>query len=284
MKSPYKHIAFIGLGLIGGSLAKLIRKNFPETKLYAIATKKDTISFAVSEGIVDNGSTEIDLLPADVDLIFVCTPISKIAGYVNSLSVNLAQELTITDIGSIKSDVCDEVFLTKSQHLFIPGHPMAGNEKLGIRNSEEDLLKKAPYILVPQENPKYETFKAFISNLDFKVIELSPKKHDEITCIASHFPYLMACLTVSATENIPDKNQDSLKEIISSGFRDTTRVASCSSDWGAEVIVANKENMLEAIMVTKRNLEYIEKLINNNDTTKLQRLFENIKKLRKRLT
>jgi prephenate dehydrogenase len=277
--TPYQNIGFIGLGLIGGSIAKLIKNQFPEASLFAVATKPDTISYAISEGLVDAGTTCLENVPDNLDLIFVCTPIELIAPTINQLSEQLSNDLTITDIGSVKSEICQQVKITKDNQIFIPGHPMAGNEKTGIRNAQGSLLHQATYILVPQQNEKYEKFKQFLSLLDFRILELEPGTHDLLACVASHFPYIMAILTAQASQSISDQDQQLLKQVISSGFRDTTRVAGSSAAWGAEVCGHNKDNILKAIEVTKQNLSTLESLIKQEKTTDLQRLLEETKKL-----
>jgi prephenate dehydrogenase len=277
----YQHIGFLGLGLIGGSLAMLIRKTYPQAKIFGFAQNATTIEYALSQNIIDTGSTNPAQIPTDLDLVFICTPISLINQYIQLITKHIPGQLTITDVGSIKTDIGQNIPLNP-QHTFIGGHPMAGTEKTGITAANPAIMNHAAYLLIQQKSASYQKLKKFLQTLKFNLIELSVKEHDEMVAFASHFPYLMAELTIQATaQNI--RTLPKFKQIISTGFRDTTRVASSNPAWGTDVCHNNKANLLKALKSTKKNLAILEKLIKEDKTTELQQLFQQAKTFRDNL-
>jgi prephenate dehydrogenase len=285
----FKNIAFIGLGLIGGSLARLIKETFSDTNIYAISRTAPTIEEAKKSGIITDGWNEIEKLPQNIDLVFVCTPISLIATITHQVSKHINNSnLIITDVGSIKNNIPIQVGELPNNHLFIPSHPMAGSEKTGWLNSSAKILKGKTYIVTPSEKEKkdkrYQNFKHYLQgDLMFNVLEESPAKHDELVCLASHMPYLLATATVNATMGVSKEQLSNFKQIISSGFRDTSRVSESDPNWGKEVCENNKENILNAIKSSKDYLSELEQLIENNKFEELTDIFQNIQNKRKEL-
>jgi prephenate dehydrogenase len=266
----FKKIGFIGLGLLGGSIAKLIKSEFPNIELFAITNSQETIKQAKSLNIIHDGNTSISCLPKDLDLVFICTPISLILPSIEKITNHITNpNLIITDIASVKEEICSNIPKLKFQHLFIPGHPMAGTEKTGFIFSDKQILKDAPYILIPQKDKRYDLFKSFINKLFFNTIEMKPSQHDKLVCLASHIPYLLSCLTVSATSELAKKENDLLKSIISTGFRDTTRVAQSAANWGTEVCQANNKSIINALENTKNSLENLIELVKNSKDPEL---------------
>lgn len=275
-KPDFKKIGFIGLGLMGGSLALLIKKKQPQIKLYAIAKHQKTIDEAKKQKLIESGGTSIKSLPTDLDLVFICTPISNIPDQIKTISKHTKTPLMITDIGSTKTTIIKKTKLNNPQHCFIAGHPMAGSEKTGLSAASSDLIANATYILIPNKNPKYKQLQRLISDLGFKVLELTAETHDALVCAASHMPYLMA-VAAAATAKKSIKNQTKLFwQIASSGFRDTTRVAGCAPEWGTDVLLNNKKHALKALDTSIQTLTYIKTLIKNSDKKKLTAFLKSV--------
>jgi prephenate dehydrogenase len=275
--SSFPRIGFIGLGLMGGSLAKLIKAHYPKTYLAAVAPSAKTRNYAIQKNIVTAAFETIDTLPS-LDLVFVCTPLEKIVSSIHTLSKHQSKSLVITDIGSIKASIIDQVSLSNPDHVFIPGHPMAGIEKTGIEHANETILKKAPYLIMPTHHAKFNIFSDFLTTLSFNVIALSSQDHDKLVGLASHFAYLMASITSkTATQDLSPSQQDLFKQLLGPGFRDTTRIARSDPRWGTEVCLENKEVLLTTLEKTKDAITQIQSLIKDENTTGLFNYLSSIK-------
>jgi len=265
------------MGLIGGSLASLIRSYYPDVRIFGFSRQEETIQYAIAQKFIQGGTIHQDQLPQDLDLVIICTPISLINATLQWVSDASPGSLVLTDVGSIKSGIGINL---PDHHTFIPGHPMAGSEKQGIRFADAKLLHQATYILCPQEKTDYIEFVEFIRSLAFRVLELDVNTHDKILASASHFPYLMAGLTAKAGARIEPENQEFFKKIISRGFFDTTRVSSSPVEWGMDVCQYNKPNLLELITSTQSQLSHLKQLLETENWYELQDFLTQIKQFR----
>ena len=164
----FEKVGFIGLGLIGGSIAKTIKKKCPDTTLFATARHADTIQEAHNFGTIENDT----LLPlsdfADCDYIFLCTPVQQNLIYLKELKSVIKPSCIITDVGSVKSDIHKAVTALDMEANFIGGHPMCGSEKTGFFNATEYLLENAYYIITPTAKTtpaQLEEFHALVKSL-----------------------------------------------------------------------------------------------------------------------
>jgi len=278
----YQHIGFIGLGLMGGSIARLIRQKDPSIRIFGFSRSDTTIQYALDHHIIDHGSTKKIEIPQDLDLVFICTPISLIQDYIVFLDQHILGHLLMTDVGSIKQGIGEGISFRKG-HCFIGGHPMAGSEKTGIQYSDASLMKNATYILIPQQHREYTKFANFIRELDFRVLELNVEEHDTMVMAASHFPYLMAQLTVKNTEIISLEQKPSFQKVISTGFYDTTRVASSSVEWGMDVCRYNCKNLLKSLVALRENLATLEGFLKTQNWDALSIFLEKNKEIRDQL-
>ena len=194
-------IGFIGLGLIGGSIAKAIQKYYPEIRLYGHASRQTTLAAAHDEGVIENG----DFLPleefAHMDIVFLCSPVRCNIDYLRKLAPLLDENCLLTDVGSVKGEIqkaADELGLSAQ---FIGGHPMTGSEKDGFAFSSAQLLENAYYILT--RNPeidevRFNKFKVFISSIGSLAIEATPTLHDHATAAISHLPHIISASSMSS--------------------------------------------------------------------------------------
>ena len=231
-----KSVAIIGLGLIGGSLAKVLKKK--GYKVIGIDKNKKSLILALQK----------------VEVVFIATPLSEITKYIK-LIFKLAkknQKLIVTDVGSTKSEICDYAAkhtARRSLQLFIGGHPMAGSEKTGFKYSDESLFKNRKWVLTPT-NKNHETrsalitLKKIINDTGAKVILASPNEHDKAVALISHFPLIASLALCNLVRNIKDKQLRELAEnLASSGFRDVTRIAGGNPEMNSNMIFSNKEEL-----------------------------------------
>lgn len=245
----FNKIGFIGLGLIGGSIAKKIHIEYPNAKLIAISGRQETITLAHEMGLIENDQMcDISDL-YDCDCIFLCTPVQQNIEYLRQLKGNIKSDCIITDVGSVKSDIHKEVIALDMEANFIGGHPMAGSEKTGLSNANEYLLENAYYIISPTtktNEQNIEDMRTFVASLGAIPLVLDYNTHDHATAAISHLPHVIAYSLVNLVKDLDD-NQETMKTIAAGGFRDLTRIASSSPIMWQNICLSNQEQVLELI-------------------------------------
>ena len=194
-----KKIGFVGLGLIGGSIAKAVRHYYPDYEIIAFDKNKETLALATQESTINVACTSIDDNFANCDYIFLCAPVSFNTAYIKQLRQYLHKDCILTDVGSVKSSIHKEVIKLGIEEYFIGGHPMAGSEKSGFANSKAILIENAYYILTPSSKvsqEKVDDYARFVESLRALPVQLTYEDHDYITGVISHLPhiYLLAIL------------------------------------------------------------------------------------------
>lgn len=277
----FSSIAIVGLGLIGGSLAALIRAHFPDRILIGVDSDSRTCALATQSGIFTEVHPSIAALPRTLNLVFVCTPIPLISPEIESLSRHIHTACIFTDVGSIKSKL-PVPQLANPAHQFIPGHPMGGTEHSGFAHSCADILRGAPYILTPDVPEVAAPLAQFLTGLGFKVALMSGEVHDRMVAAASHLPYVMACITVAA--GYPSTEFDAaFRAIVGPGFRDTTRVAASAPQWGAAVCLGNRQHLEEVLEAASQTLSKLTHLVHTEDQAGLIEFFTQAQTQRKQL-
>ena len=142
-------IGFIGLGLIGGSIAKAIRQYFPDYEIVAFDKNKEALALATQESVIDVAATTIDDNFYHCSYIFLCAPVSFNSAYLKQLTCYMHEDCILTDVGSVKTNIHEEAETLGLGKYFIGGHPMAGSEKSGYSNSKAMLIENAYYVLTP---------------------------------------------------------------------------------------------------------------------------------------
>ena len=177
-------IAFVGLGLIGGSIAKAIRQYYPDHEIIAFDKSKETLALATQESVVDVACTSIDDNFANCNYIFLCAPVAYNTAYLKQLKNYVSEDCILTDVGSVKTSIHKEIISLDMEANFIGGHPMAGSEKSGFANSKAHLIENAYYILTPSakvSQDKLDSYYKFVESLKALPVTLSYEEHDYIT-------------------------------------------------------------------------------------------------------
>lgn len=279
-------IGFIGLGLIGGSIAKKIKLNHPDCDIIATARRLDTITEAFSQGLITNNK----LLPlsafADCDLIFLCAPVEKNLDYLKELKDIVSPNTIITDVGSTKTQIHKEVIALGLEKQFIGGHPMTGSEKTGISNANESLLENAYYIITPtKENTQeqIDDFYALVKELGSIPLVLDYESHDYATASISHLPHMIAYTLVNLVKDIDDENE-TMKTIAAGGFKDITRIASSSPVMWESICMTNQEQLIKLMDKYIASLSELRNDIQEADSQTLLDKFQSAKDYRDSIT
>ncbi|WP_124067938.1 prephenate dehydrogenase [Clostridium sp. E02] len=238
-------IAFIGLGLIGGSIARGIKREAPDTKIMAYMRTRKKLLKAKEDGIVDVILNGVGEELKECDLIFLCTPVEYNANYLSQIQPFLKPGAIITDVGSTKTDIHEEVIRLGMESCFIGGHPMAGSEKTGYENSTSHLLENAYYIITPTtlttsgQTDRLVNIATMIGSLP---IVLDYQEHDFVTAGISHLPHIIASSLVNLIRDT-DSGQGLMKQLAAGGFKDITRIASSSPEMWEQICLTNHKNL-----------------------------------------
>ncbi len=278
-----KSIAVIGLGLIGGSILKGLKNKGYE--LLGVARRQETINYALAEKIIDKGSTNIDLIK-EADIIFVCVPINKTIETIELVCSQTKPEAIITDVASLKKDIIDFINTKTSPVRFIGGHPMAGTENKGLEAASENLFEGAKWVLTPSKWVHQEdinTLCPIIENLGAKIVFAEPSQHDKAVALISHFPLFLSQALFQMVDKYPEKDVSKLAlTLAASGFRDMTRLASTNPELSKDMLINNKENIIETIKELSKNLKDLERTLVENEKNFIN-IIEDLAKERKKM-
>ena len=275
-------MAFIGLGLIGGSLARGLKRARPDIRIMAYMRTRSKLEQAKKDGIIDvilNGIGE-ELL--ECDIIFLCTPVEYNAQYLSAIRPYLKPGALITDVGSTKTDVHEEILRQGLSHCFVGGHPMAGSEKTGYEHSTDHLLENAYYIVTPPEGLT-EPSASYSDNICRLLavaqavgaipLVLDYREHDRVTAAISHLPHLVASSLVNLVKD-SDSPEGIMRRVAAGGFKDITRIASCSPEMWEQICMTNTENIKVLLRRYIQSLETIYEELDRRDGSSIHRLFE----------
>lgn len=266
-------VGFIGLGLIGGSIAKAIKAKFPKIKITAYDINISALTLAHDEGIVDEVATFVDGTFSDCNLIFLCAPVSLNVTYLASLKSIIKSDCILTDVGSVKTNIHEKVIELGLEEHFIGGHPMAGSERTGYENAVSHLIENAYYVLTPSSRvsqDKVAFYSNFVNELGSIPLILDYKEHDYATGAISHLPHIIAFSLVNFVQN-KDSKENIMKNIAAGGFKDITRIASSSPAMWEQICLANKDNLSSLLHDYIDELTKMKDLI---DTSKGNALFQ----------
>ena len=275
-------IGFIGLGLIGGSLARSIRKNIPDIRLIAYDADQTALQSAVSEKIIDLACNQYDAAFCGCDMIFLCAPVQSNLEYLSFLKDNTGPNCILTDVGSVKGNIEEAVASLHLSERFIGGHPMAGTEKAGFANSNDYLFENAYYFITPSEQSRPDDvirYQKLIEKIHAIPIVLTAQEHDRIVAGVSHLPHIVASSLVNTVKYL-DTEEERMKLVAAGGFRDITRIASSSPEIWEQICISNKEAILEALDAYIRLLEKARISIQTSDKHVLHDMFSSSRNYR----
>lgn len=238
-------IGFVGLGLIGGSIAKSIRRVFPNYTIVGYDSNKNALQNAKKDGTLNEIVKDVYVDFYDCNYIFLCTPVGHNMAYLSILKDALNPNCIITDVGSVKGPIHELVKTLGMEKVFIGGHPMVGSEKSGYSACHDRLIENAYYFLTPTKKVAPEKVKElndFIEELGALTIHLKAEEHDQFTAGISHVPHLIACELVHQVRKI-DTKDGILKQLAAGGFKDITRIASSSPEVWEQIIISNRKNI-----------------------------------------
>lgn len=273
---------FIGLGLIGGSVAKALRLKHPSSIIKAYDPNFDALNLAQSEHVVDEICQEVGPAFSDCDYIFLCAPVSHNAANLKKLLPFLSKDTILTDVGSVKTDIHDHIVSLDLQKQFIGGHPMAGSERIGYANAKPSLLENAYYILTPTDMvpaEKVSAFQMLIQSIGAIPLILTYKQHDYVTGAISHLPHVISAALVNLVKD-SDSKEGIMKLIAAGGFKDITRISSSSPVMWQQICLTNKDNILDLLEKYIDALNLIKDSISQKEQAQLYQFFDDARNYR----
>lgn len=286
--NEFKRIGIVGLGLIGGSLARTIKRIYGnDIFILGIDPSKEDLDIAFSEGNIDEGSSDIDTALKGYDLLILCAPIGINLQIIDRIAEarkngDACDLRLVSDVSSIKQPIHDEAEAAGILDIFIGGHPMAGTEKSGYRYSDAHLLENAYYIITPSKSVDealIDSFTAFLSSLDVIPIRLTVDEHDHATACVSHLPHIVSAALVNVVKD-NDNDAGVLKTIAAGGFRDITRISSSSPAMWSFISDENSAQILPVLDEYINSLKDIRTLIDERANSTVKEFFATAKDFR----
>ena len=274
-------IGIVGCGLIGGSLALAIKHAYPDSQIHGINRRLDHITSHSNASCFASLNTRIQDLPQDCDLVIVCTPISQTLEHIKHVAAHVNDTCIITDVASTKSSIVQGVAAANITQPFIPAHPMAGKESTGFQSADKTLFKDATYYIVTQDNPAEKTLKTFLNVLQVHCHDIDAESHDALMAAISHVPYLVACSLVTAATQA--QSMDQIQTAAGPGFKDCTRVAASSPQWGQDICTYNQRAIINQLERVINTLTETKNAIQSQDTQAITQLLTQAKQSKDQL-
>jgi len=274
-------ITIIGVGLIGGSLAKAIKENQLANKVCGYGRDQSRLEKAKNTNIIDELSTNIDEAVKGADIVVIATPVGTFKQILEAIEPLITEQVIISDVGSTKTNIVkivNEVLGEKSK-CFVPAHPIAGKEKSGFEVSVPDLFKDKKTIITPLENNAPESIKVIHDmwiGTGAEVDYLSPESHDELLGMTSHLPHMLAFSLV----NYLVSQSPNASIYAGGGFKDFSRIASGDAVMWRDICIQNKEQIINHLKGYQSTLSELIDAIDDDDSERLEMLFTTAKNTR----
>jgi cyclohexadieny/prephenate dehydrogenase len=281
----YNRLALIGMGLIGGSIARAARAQGAVRSIVATArtaaTRRRVAELGLADQVVESNADAV----AGADLVIVCIPVGACGEVACEIGPHLAGGATVSDVGSVKAAVVRDMapHLPKQVH-FLPAHPVAGTENSGPDAGFAELFVNRWCILTPPEGAEraaVEKLKAFWTLLGANVETMPAEHHDLVLGITSHLPHLIAYTIVGTAEELGEVTRSEVLKFSAGGFRDFTRIAASDPTMWRDVFLANKEAVLEMLARFNEDLAKLTRAMRNDDGHALFEHFSRTRTIRR---
>ena len=281
----YNSVLIIGMGLIGSSIARVIKEKKIAEKIIAVDINEDIIHKTKDLNIIDNIYDNFDKISIQFDIIFICTPLSAYKNIFKELNNFIKKSTLITDVGSTKVSVINDFKSTidNNKISFLPAHPIAGLEKSGPEHGFAKLFDNRYCIITPINAD--EKYIDLISNIwksfGMTVEIMEADRHDRVLAMTSHIPQLIAYSVVGTATDLETQMKEEVIKYSAAGFRDFTRLAGSDPVMWRDVYEKNKDAVLEMLGRFSEDLLTYQKAIRNNDLKFLEEKFSKSKEIRK---
>ena len=276
-----RRLGLVGLGLLGGSVAKAARAQGLADVIVAVGRDRARLEPALRDGAIDRASTDIAEGVAGVDFCLLATPVATLSALLPDVWRALPSDAVLTDVGSTKVAIVEtpERLAAARPLAFVGSHPMAGSEQAGYRVSRADLFRGATVIITPTERTDSHAVKRvaeFWEALGGRLVTLDPVTHDRATAAISHLPHLVADALVDAVVRMDPR----FFGVAGRGFKDTTRIAASDPRMWREIFQENRAGLAEALAAFRAALDDLERLIAHDDAPAIEAALDRIRRVR----
>lgn len=278
-----RRLCVIGVGLIGGSFARALRRAGKVEEITGCSRNADHLVKARELGVIDNFATDPAKAVQAADVVFVAVPLGVMRTIFSAIRDTLPASAIVTDAGSAKASVVDDarVAFAGVPKNFVPGHPIAGTECSGVEASFAELYENRRVILtpLPETDPQaVQTVKQLWQASGAIVNEMSVEHHDEILAATSHLPHMLAFTLVDSLARLNDQKE--VFDYAAGGFRDFTRIASSDPVMWRDICLANQAAILAMLERFSEDLDAIRTAIAAGDSERILALFKTAKAAR----
>jgi cyclohexadieny/prephenate dehydrogenase len=283
--TPFRRVAFMGIGLINGSLAKVMRRHGLAGEIVASSRRRETLGRALELGLCDTAETDPAAAVRGADLIVLGTPPGAMGAVAEAMAPGIEAEAIVTDVGSVKAQVVRDV----APHLphpdrFVPGHPVAGTEHSGPDAAFATLFEGRRCILTPTEDTDpaaVARVRELWERAGSAVDEMTPEHHDKVLAITSHLPHLIAYTIVGTVADLEEQEQSEVFKYAAGGFTDFTRIAGSDPTMWRDVFLNNREAVLEMLGRFTEDLVALQRAIRWGEGDTLFDLFTRTRAIRR---
>ncbi len=281
----FDKVAFLGIGLIGSSLARVMRRDNLAGHITINARSQATLDKAMELGLADSATLDVGEAVKNADLILLCAPIGANATLAKAMGPHLKDGAIISDVGSVKEAVIRDIspHLPDGVHL-VPGHPIAGTEHSGPEAGFAELFDGRWCVLTPPPGTDEEAV-GKVSNLwqraGMMIEIMDAKHHDQVLAITSHLPHLIAYTIVGTATDLESHVEKEVVKFSASGFRDFTRIAASDPVMWRDIFLNNKDAVLEILGRFSEDLSALQRAIRWGEGDKLEELFQRTRKIRR---
>jgi cyclohexadieny/prephenate dehydrogenase len=281
----FDRVVLVGLGLIGSSLARVIKRERIARELIACDADAGVRAKVNELGLADAVEADVARAVAGADLVVVCTPVSTYAALGAAIGPKLKRGAILSDVGSVKQVAIDAFgpHLRKGVHL-VPGHPVAGTEHSGPEAGFAELFDGRWCIITPPEGAApsaVDRIAALWQRAGMRIVTMDANHHDRVLAITSHVPHLIAYTIVNTVSDLEAHLKAEVVKFAASGFRDFTRVAASDPVMWRDIFLSNKDAVLEMLGRLYEDIALLQKAIRFGDGETLQRVFARSRQIRR---
>lgn len=274
---PFRTVAILGVGLIGGSIGLAVRSRRMATEVIGIGRDPASLELAVARGAVDRATTDLQEGVGSADVVIVCTPVNRIIEDVRRSAEAAGPDVLITDAGSSKRQIVEGVERhPRSASVFVGAHPVAGSERSGVAHARADLFEGRPCVLTPTSrtpSDRLDRAGRFWSGIGCRVLEMGPVEHDEVLAYTSHLPHAMAAALAGS---VP---ADWLP-LAAGAYRDGTRVAGADTGLWTAIFRENRGPLLKALDSLRDRLAGFQYALMTDDEEAIRRWWDEARQRR----
>ena len=282
----FNKVTIIGVGLIGGSLAKVLKAKNLAQEIVGTGRSRQSLELALKLGVIDRMEQDAKLAVNDADLVLLASPVAIFETIVREIGPHLKKGAILTDVGSVKGSLVKIIEnLTPTGVHFVPGHPIAGKEKFGVAEATDTLFRGAKYILTPTKHTDpaaLETVRELWTIAGSKIIVMDPDMHDKVFAAVSHMPHVAAFAMMTAVAELSTGNE-SYVNYSGAGFRDFTRIAGSSPEMWKDICLLNRDNIVQMLDRYQAALSRFREELLDQDSSALEKHLQTASEARRLL-